>query len=442
MTYNLDLSRRRFLTLSALATVGVATGCGIRNSDSSAAGFSWLNEETDPPTVQLVKKAIQQYQEEQGAKITLDQTPSEDTFQKLLRSIQSGNSYDIAGTDPEMYAWLAAGGHLKTMDPLVEKLGGASAFVTNGLFDRSGYYDEFTYALNICGMYYRTDWLQDSGEDVPSTWDDLARVARKFTKDGHYGITQPIAMGQTTNDIGSNVLWSNGVEFFDDEWNVVLDDGDNLDRAVQCLEFLKELEPYFPEGMVSIDYGGVVNTFVNEVAGAVPYMGRLAMEVEAHAPNLADKFVYTGFPTPEQGQDLAATYSSNQWVIPKRSNQADQAADFLGWFVENHYVDFILTLPLHFQPSLKSVYEDARWQNDPLISKHQDMVKTQQRMVEGDGINLSGVTLITPGLGKEKQSLAYGLIIPEMYQRVLVKGDTPQQAVTDSAQKLRGLLEA
>jgi multiple sugar transport system substrate-binding protein len=267
-----DITRRQFVSGTAAGAVAMAAaGCGLTNKSRGETGtITWLNEKDEPATVALNKKIVGEYASKAG-KVRVDTTPPGDTSQKVLNNLKSGQSYDLSTSNLEQYIALADDGYLDDLQELVTASGGQSAFFPNTLFAVGGRYYEFPYNLNMTGQYFRKDWLEEVGEELPRTWDQFVTVARKLTRGDRYGFAQPLATGPVTNTIGSDLLWSNRVEFFDADENVILDEPEMKARCVQCLELLQRLLPYLPKGMLCADYPNIIDLFVNAQVGIAPY---------------------------------------------------------------------------------------------------------------------------------------------------------------------------
>lgn len=433
------LTRRRFLIGASSATLVAAAGCGGGSSSGSSHTVTFLNEETDPPQLRYLHDALAEYKKKTGVTVQLTQSSIGGKFQKLVQSVKAGESYDLSTSDLHVYSYTVKHGWLEQLDSLVKAVGGPNAFMPHAMYSHNGHYYMFPYALNNTLTYFRTDWLDDVNEDVPQTWDDLKRALKKLTQAGKPGIAQPLSLQDATGDVGSEFLWSNRVEFFDQNWNVILDQEPNLTRCSQSLEFLKELKPYIIDGMLSADFGTIVKAFAGGTASVASYAGRVVDTIERNAPELHGKFTGKGYPTPERGMEPSNALSVNAWLIPDQADAAPAAVDFLEWFIKHKYVGFLLAVPFNTQPPLKSVYNDKKWRSDPKIEKYPDIVRTQEAMAAEDGFRTSGIAQLAPGLGIIKQKIASAHVLGEMYQKVTIKGTPPKTATKEAADKIRQL---
>jgi multiple sugar transport system substrate-binding protein len=423
----------------ALALVAACGGGG--GSGSSGATVRWLNDETDPSSLSFLKSLVQEYNKHAGVSLQLDNISIGDKFTKVVASARAGRSYDMSFMGlPDAYH-LTGLGLTTDLDKVVQAAGGESAFLPNTLFKISGHYRWFCNDLNLANIYYRKDWLEEAGLDIPRTWDELVKVCQAFKQHGHGGITQPMALNEATAEEGAHILYSNDVQFLDKDGNVILDQGESKQRAVESLQFLKQLSPYFPKGMTSADFPQIIDTFVSEIAGITPYSGRLLETIIDKAPKLEDKIVVGGYPTKDGKKPPVVLWAADGFVALKQGPHHAEAIDFLAWFVKNRLVDWLLTLPLQLQPALKSIYDDKKWLANDQVHKFKWYVDEQKKMASEDGYQIAhGPGSLAPDLKSAKIFDAF--TIGKMYQQTVLQGTPPSQVVDQAAQDIRKLLKS
>ena len=47
--------------------------------------------------------------------------------------------------------------------------------------------------------------------------------------------------------------------------------------------------------------------------------------------------------------------------------RTDEAIRFLEWFSDEHFINFLHSSPIHYQPPRMDIYEDARWKAHPAL---------------------------------------------------------------------------
>jgi len=97
------------------------------------------------------------------------------------------------------------------------------------------------------GIWFRKDWFAQRGLGEPNTWNNILKAAAAFysPKDYQYGIIVGTDPGQVyTQQTFEHIALSNGVQLFDNEGNLTIDDV----RMREVLEFYKKLADLGPPG--------------------------------------------------------------------------------------------------------------------------------------------------------------------------------------------------
>ena len=248
-------------------------------------------------------------------------------------------------------------------------------------------------------------------------------------------------MADPTNWAGTNILWSNGVNLYGRNWEVILDSAQMKPKVVECLEFLKELFPYMPKGVFQAQFGDLLNAFTTETVGITFYAGRLIHHLERSAPKLTNQFIMAGFPTPD-GKKQAVAHATDGWVVLKKGENVKEAHKFMRWFVKEKLVGYLLTLPLHYQPVQKSIYANPVWQADPLVKKYPDVIRKYLEYLDPNKTIINSIDTQGPDLNILPSKVWSAYIIPEMYQNVLLKNMKTGEAVDIAAEKIRKIGKA
>ncbi|MDE0206830.1 MAG: ABC transporter substrate-binding protein, partial [Candidatus Tectomicrobia bacterium] len=232
-------------------------------------------------------------------------------------------------------------------------------------------------------------------------------------------------------------LWAAGVEFYDDEWNVVLDSDDNKPRAIRTLEFLAEVAKYTPPGPMETSLKDMLINFSSGLSAITSYTGRAIHTIEDRNPELADKYGIMAYPAPDGGRG-AVTYGDDGFSIGKTEN-SDLTVDFFRWFLDtDRLIDYQLTVPLHYQPTQFSTYENEKWRSHPLIEKHREAIETMRGFMNTDKTLVGSIDFQGPRPSPNHARLAIAGVIPKMYQNVLMQRLTPSEAVDAAAEEIRG----
>ena len=171
--------------------------------------------------------------------------------------------------------------HLLEKYPLTKALleNDAVSQLVHGMYD--GYYflpkpdsaDPNIYKAERKGIFIRTDWLDNLGLEVPTTWEELYNVAHAFTYDDPDGNGVNDTFGLTGAGMGtlryffsstgvSNIYWNRDEE---GNWSF----GPMDDKNIEILEWLRKM---YEDGSIDPDFGGIkwedgLKTFCSNTAG-------------------------------------------------------------------------------------------------------------------------------------------------------------------------------
>jgi multiple sugar transport system substrate-binding protein len=238
----------------------------------------------------------------------------------------------------------------------------------------------------------------------------------------------------------SGFLWAAGVKFYDDQWNVLLDDAAIRPKLARALDMLAAVNPYNVPGQFDMTLLNMRTNFITGRAGIVAGSGSLMHDIDNKTPELADKFAIAPYPAPDGGNGTVV-YGGKGLGIGKSANSA-AALDFLRWYVKTgKLIDFQLSLPLYAQPVQYSTYKNPKWLNNPLIRKYGSSVKVMHSFVDPKEVNIDALQLQGPHITANQGKILNAEVILRMYQNVLTKKMTVSEAIADAATQVRALTE-
>ena len=248
----------------------------------------------------------------------------------------------------------------------------------------------------------------------------------------------PIGSNGATNWLSPGFMWAEGVKLFDDRWNVIIDNAEMAPKVTGYLDFFAELYKTMPAGASQASFGEVLSNFASDKVGHTAYAGRIIEALERTSPQLATKYGITPY-MDSKGQAQAVNHGYDGWVVLKTPN-SDESMKFMSWFTENHYINFLHTAPLHFQPPRLDVYEDERWRAHPLIEKHQAAVNQMRTFITDKSIRLTSIDTEGPEPDLRPGKVFEAFVIPEMLQNKILKGMSSAEALKTAAEKMRRVI--
>ncbi len=425
--------RRRILQFGA-AAVGAALS---RPAKAASKELRLINVESEPQTVTFLKSVAQEYEAATGVSLSVETIVGTQLWTKVTAAIKAGRPYDlITFAQQTQTVLLAEQGQLVPVTDIVKEIGiddfGPRALVTYKQ-DIWG----LPYNYNFSYLFYRKDWLDEVKLGVPTNWAEFTQVAKAFTNPvkKRFGTTLPYSQG-TTPWGNTGFLWAAGVQFYDNDWNVLIDTPAIKPKLTRALEFLVTNNPCNAPGQYSMTLGNIITNFTSGTAGIAAYMGRLIQAIESNAPDLADKFAISPYPAPDGGKG-SVTYGGKEFAIGKTAN-SKEAIDFLRWFMKTGKItDFQLTLPMYMQPTQYSTYQNPRWLANPTIKKYWPAMQTMREFMDKDAVNVNAIEFQGSPLTVNQGLLLNSEVILTMYQNVLSKKMTVSEAVDDCAASMR-----
>lgn len=368
----MDVTRKDFLKLALGAGAGAVLG---RPPKAFAAGLtgtiSYLTYESLPTTKKVTGDLIAALVgANPGLKINPLFTSPEAVRKQVASMLQSGTAPDIVNLDIEDAMLYANSELLEPVSDVVSgiknlpdrwraRIDGQDYFVPMGV--------KFTYS------WYRSDLFEKAGLTPPKTWSEFEAAAKKLTADGQYGYV--VSSNETGDNPVSSLFsyaFSNGVNFVDDEGNVVFDQGPNKAALAETLAFIARMSKFSPSG-TNFGWGDIINSFASGKVAMADYIGsRLYAVTSQNNPKLAE---VTKPMLQPYGKAAANRLSAEGFLVFKGSKNKEVAKAVISYLREGtHYFDYLWSIPLHVLPATKEDFLGGYQKND-FVQNHQDIAK-------------------------------------------------------------------
>lgn len=437
------MTRRDFIKVAGTAgAVGALTLAGpgipfIHAKEKVTLRF--LNSETDADCVKVMAMTTAEYEKKTGVKVLVDTLPAQDAFSKLTASIKGGMPYDMSCLifmgDVLL---LARDGHLVPVTSLTKKYKWGPRILIP--YKNEEYW--YPYDYNLCTMFYRKDLYQQKGLKVPNTWDQLVENCKALmldeNKDGVYerhGIALPIGTGGPSSYMSFAFLWAEGVKILDDNWKVVFDSPEMGPKVIKFLDFFAELYKTMPPGMTQIGFAPPLTLFASEKITHTVFTGKICTHIDKFAPKLADKYAMTPY-MDSKGVSKAVSFGYDGWVVVK-TKYSEESMKFMEWFTENHYIDFLHSSPLGFQPPRMDMYDDPRWRANPMIEKYWWAMQAMWDYLKDPNLVIASIDTQGPYMDVRGGKIFNSFALPEMLQNKLLKKMSSNECLKIAADTLR-----
>ena len=149
--------------------------------------------------------------------------------------------------------------------------------------------------------------------------------------------------------------------------------------------------------------------------------------------------VAASFASPDSaGKQKALSYSFDGFIVFK-TKQSEEAVKFLKWFIDEHYINWLHSAWMNFQPARLDIYEDPRWKKHPMIQKHWQTMMQMKSYIEDKNIKLSSVDLTGPTIDLRPCKVFETNILPEMLQNKVLRKMSSADCVKAAADRIRKL---
>ena len=401
----------------------------------------FLNGEPTVESVRAMKVAAAQYEKETGVRVQMDTIPVGKAFDKLQASIKGGRPYDI-GTlffigDVII---LANEGKIVPLNSITEKYDWGPRI----LFPIEGKHYWYPYDYNLCWVNYRRDLYEAAGLEPPKDWNHLLENFAALQGDGEgktpYGVVQPASSSSATNYLTFGYMWAQGVKLLDDDWNVVLDQGDIKKGAAEFLDFFAKMnESYMPSGMTQTEWSVGLRAFRSGQTSHNPGTGRAIDVIRTTDEEMAQKIGVFPFPAGD-GKNFAVNHGYDGWVVFD-TPRTEEALKFMEWFSDEQLINFLHTSAIHYQPARMDIYEDPRWLAHPALETYAHITEWQKRFLTDDSVIIRSIDTEGPEPDLRAGKVFRSYALPEMLQNKLVNGMPSDECVDVAAAKIREAME-
>lgn len=351
------LNKAPRLVVLAVLVITLAVGAG-----SAVAGphprqvteLTILWAEWDPAN--YLQEIGNRYEEETGIRINVIQEPWGSFYDRMAAEwAAQGTAYDMVVGDSQWIGQAVTEGHYMDLtDFMVEN--GIHETVTPATLQfygeyppGSGQYYAYPTEGDAVGWAYRKDLFEDPDNMAafeaeygyplapPETWIQLRDIAEFFYRPAEnlYGVgvyTQidydGLTMGYET------AMFSWGVDWWGEDYQVI--NVVNSDRAVEALEFYKELYSYAPPGTNNAFFAEMNDVFINgQAAMIMNYFAFFPALINPGVNPYADVTGFFATPAGPYGDRYTSLGGQGLSVINYISDERKQASlDFIKWFAQ------------------------------------------------------------------------------------------------------------
>lgn len=346
----------------AIGALALVAGCGsgfsgdhsVKDSGSGTGPLSVLIGSSGPAETKAVKDAAAAYTKQSGVKVTV--TAAQNLQQQLSQGFAANKPPDVFYLDPVSFQNYA-------------KRGSLDAYAQN-LPDANDFYPALRQSFTYHGTFYcvpkdwstialvvnTDDWARAglTEADVPTTWDQLAQVAKKLTT------PDTVGLAIDANHAGVDpFLYQNGGSLLNaDATQASFDSASNIAALTAVKKMMAQGVLKFP---ADLDAGWTGEALGKKKAAMVMVGNWLDGAMHSDFPDVK----YKVYPLPAGPGGHATVSFTNCWGIPKNSpNRA--AAEKLVRFLSAGKQQMAFAKAFGVMPSRQSVRDQwtAQFPND------------------------------------------------------------------------------
>lgn len=377
-----------------------------------------------------------------GVHVAIQYMTEEEYLPKFTAALAGGTPPALMShIPPEFAVVLNESGLLAPMDDIINTVG-ASDFYGNSLEllkdTKRGYYPALAIVNSTTTgpLWIRKDLYEKAGAKPPTNWSELVAGAKAMTHGGIYGTVYPFGKTSMGDKLFLQTVWQAGGTILHPDLSIAF----NSPQTVRALEFVKEAIAVSPTGAGTYSYTETINIFVQGRVASAPYSGRVLVNVQGQ--KFADQVSVVPYPhLPEsEGGKKIFVGDFQSLTIPKSAADPALSKAMALWLLrKDNYLRFLLSVPAHNLPNLKSIATSPDYLNNPLLTKYAAEV---QILIDSTAISRSLLRetpqhMLNPKAGTILNTRA----LVETVQDVIIGGISPKDAAARGADKIAAIMK-
>ncbi len=457
------VSRRRMLKASgaAVATAGIAGCSGGDEGDQTGNGANGSKEITivsynsSSAAKDAWNSIAATYEEQTGNTVNMVYTGFTDVISTVSQMIRGGNPPDLVIANMNIGGSLYAEDQLAPLTDIVDDLYEGETPEETFITDGNGEVYVPVYSTTLHGLDVRRDLIEQVGGSVPDDWvnhdmglSDFASWGEQLTSQTDTSLWAYASQANGRGAMqGMNLLFTNGVHVYGGshgDFEVVLDDGQNRQRAIDVLSFFRDTLAPMSDGSPNYSWTDMQELYVNGGVASVNYgVGRMLTLLDNRGKT--DQFNATvpiNQPHDNLRDDkgLVQQDHGTEMLLADAPNP-DAAKEWIKTFHNSDgYIDFLHTTPFYKNPPTPEGMQNEAWQDNPIIQARSEIIDFHINLIEEGYAHPHAVAMGDGGVNlahlQAYQAGEYG----KMMQYVTVQNQDPATAVDTTADALREYL--
>ena len=364
--------KKRFTVLIVIlfSAICLFAGGAKENSDGPVVinHWYWVPNADVPRYTEMIDEFNKTHDDIQ---VNWENVPQADVRTKFITAYQVGEGPDTFGMSGYWVPEFAAMGMLEPLDSYIENWDGADDIIDT-LWDLSninGVQYGMPWKLLVTYMYYRADWFEELGIDLPENQEEFIEAAKKLTgkyvnEDGETVDRYGYGLRGGAGNSYSYFIWvlNSGAEFYDDNGNVIFESPLTIKATQQYLDMYRK-DHIVPPSCVGDGFAEIIGAFKSGRTAMLNHHIGTSVEIQTA---LGDKVGVMVYPGSVDGHHWAEGSVINHG-ISSISKHKEEAFEFISWMSENWAVEF-QSKYLGSVPITKTVSEMPYFKENPFFS--------------------------------------------------------------------------
>lgn len=254
----------------ALISACSSSDAGTKDKDGKVT-LRMIESITSPARTELLKEMLKKFEDENpGIKVELISPPLKSADEKIAQMLMAKEDIDVLEVREQTVKNFSNNKFIEDLTPYTSKWEGWNTLtetIKHGAtaVDNIPYY--IPYGVYEKTLFYRKDWFEAAGLDVPKTWDDLVDAAIKLTDPSKNRFGYSFRGGAGSPDYIEFMTWSYLGKQIDQKDSYFTQDGKVMfetPEAKQVLDtFVKLYKEASPPDSISWSYPEMVQGFTS-----------------------------------------------------------------------------------------------------------------------------------------------------------------------------------
>ena len=388
----------------------------------------WGKQANDRATDELQRDILVEWGKKNNVDLEYIVITSEVQKQKYAAAFETKTVPDVVTFDGDFCKYWATKDVLLPVDDLYAELKKNGGGIFDGILPvltEKGKLFGVPFQNDIYFFYVRKDLVEGVGEQLPQTWDDVARISLKIkAKYNIFPFGHPLSNTNDSEFTNLLIMWCFDSSIFDKDGKIAF----NSPQTLEYLKFIQKMyavDQTIPKGSITWNDANNNEAYQMKQAAFIINPGSVYRWVKENDAKLHENTILSRVPAGPRGTraNLTACWAVS---LPKDSPKNDLAKECLRYLYKPEvYNKIIESAGSRYLPVYKDLFNTPFWKGNP---KFVDLAKML------DEAKVLGYPGPASALASE---MFVQRVLSTCLADVLVKGMSPEDAIKKADAKFR-----